>query len=155
CQSCFLLFMPQTRHIYRVLTFSINYALVFAHRNFLTNFLVRKGLIFLVLARSLVSRLSFLMAFSFPSMMIFAKLMISFAFFSMSTALNCQSDATIFHDLLSTYNKMKVPGKDGTEILVEGWLQQVTAISETTSDVQLDIFMAEVWLDPGLRFDYA
>jgi len=50
------------------------------------------------------------------------------------------------------YNKHKIPG-NGVVDFVELWVQEITSISDITSDFQLDIYISELWLDPGLAYD--
>lgn len=64
----------------------------------------------------------------------------------------CATDGQIVSLLTSTYNKNKIPG-DGVEIEVEVWVQEITAISDITSDVHLDIYLSELWLDPALNYE--
>lgn len=51
------------------------------------------------------------------------------------------------------YNRHKIPGGGGLNVTVEVWVQEITTISDITSDFQLDIYMSETWLDAGLTFE--
>uniref|UniRef100_A0AC35TR28 Neur_chan_LBD domain-containing protein n=1 Tax=Rhabditophanes sp. KR3021 TaxID=114890 RepID=A0AC35TR28_9BILA len=51
------------------------------------------------------------------------------------------------------YNRHKIPnGK--VNVIVEVWVQEITTISDITSDFQLDIYISESWYDPGMAFAY-
>lgn len=38
------------------------------------------------------------------------------------------------------------------QVQVEVWVQEITTISDITSDFQLDIYISEMWLDPALAY---
>lgn len=67
----------------------------------------------------------------------------------------CMDDADVIDKLLKAgnYSKLKVPGKL-VEVEVEVWVQEITTISDITSDFLVDIYISEKWLDPGLVYEY-
>jgi len=64
---------------------------------------------------------------------------------------SCSNDSTIIGKILGAdYNRNKIPG--GTvDVEVEVWVQEITSLSDITSDFQLDIYISEMWLDRELR----
>jgi hypothetical protein len=48
----------------------------------------------------------------------------------------CANDSYILETILSGYNRHKVPG-GGVEVVVEVWVQEITTISDITSDFQV------------------
>lgn len=38
------------------------------------------------------------------------------------------------------------------KVLVEVWVQEITSISDITSDFNLDVYISETWLDTGLIY---
>ncbi|KHJ98722.1 hypothetical protein OESDEN_01291 [Oesophagostomum dentatum] len=52
---------------------------------------------------------------------------------------------------MHNYNRHKIPGGQ-VEVKVEVWVQEITTISDITSDFQLDIYISEMWLDPALDY---
>ncbi len=71
-----------------------------------------------------------------------------------SATLNCSDEATIVTRLRQNYDKNKVPGEGGGSVEVEVSVQEVTKISDITSDFQADLYISELWLDPSLNFEY-
>ncbi|GMS89739.1 hypothetical protein PENTCL1PPCAC_11914 [Pristionchus entomophagus] len=69
-----------------------------------------------------------------------------------SVRAECANDSYILDTILKGYNRHKIPGGK-VEVEVEVWVQEITTISDITSDFQLDIYISEMWLDPAL--DYA
>lgn len=66
----------------------------------------------------------------------------------------CSNDSEIVSVILGPrYNANKIPG-GSTTVEVEVWVQEITTISDITSDFQLDIYISELWLDPELRYDH-
>ncbi|KIH63869.1 hypothetical protein ANCDUO_05826 [Ancylostoma duodenale] len=70
---------------------------------------------------------------------------------------------------MQNYNRHKIPGGQvifpsssqifppnkeisQVEVKVEVWVQEITTISDITSDFQLDIYISEMWLDPALDY---
>lgn len=70
-------------------------------------------------------------------------------------SVDCMNDADVIHKLLSggNYSKLKVPGKL-VDVEVEVWVQEITTISDITSDFLVDIYISEKWLDPGLTYEF-
>lgn len=66
-------------------------------------------------------------------------------------AKKCAKDLDIINKILTPYNPNKIPG-DSVEVEVEVWVQEVTTISDITSDFNLDIYISERWYDPELRY---
>ncbi|CAJ0942629.1 unnamed protein product, partial [Mesorhabditis belari] len=66
----------------------------------------------------------------------------------------CANDSYILKKLLAenVYNQHKIPGGK-VFVTVEVWVQEVTTISDITSDFQLDIYISEMWTDPALYFE--
>lgn len=64
----------------------------------------------------------------------------------------CANDSTILKHILQGYNRHKVPG-GGVEVSVEVWVQEITTISDITSDFTLDIYISEQWLDEALAYE--
>lgn len=67
---------------------------------------------------------------------------------------SCLNDSDIVRALeMSGYNKHRIPSKKGPVIVtVEVWVQEISSISALTSDFKLDIYISEMWQDPGLEF---
>uniref|UniRef100_A0A914VR67 Ligand-gated ion channel 50 n=1 Tax=Plectus sambesii TaxID=2011161 RepID=A0A914VR67_9BILA len=63
----------------------------------------------------------------------------------------CANDSLILSTIMAPYNRHKVPG-GGVQVEVEVWVQEITTISDITSDFQLDIYISEMWLDPALAY---
>ncbi|KAK6101476.1 Neurotransmitter-gated ion-channel ligand binding domain family protein [Brugia pahangi] len=66
---------------------------------------------------------------------------------------NCANDSFILETILKKYNRHKIPG-DSVIVQVEVWVQEITTISDITSDFQLDIYISEMWLDPALDYSW-
>ncbi|CAJ0580920.1 unnamed protein product, partial [Mesorhabditis spiculigera] len=66
----------------------------------------------------------------------------------------CTNDSHILKTLLDkdVYNQHKIPGGK-VFVTVEVWVQEITTISDITSDFQLDIYISEMWTDPALYFE--
>ena len=65
----------------------------------------------------------------------------------------CANDSYILDKILDNYNRHKIPGgKVGVE--VEVWVQEITTISDITSDFQLDIYISEMWRDQALDYSW-
>lgn len=67
---------------------------------------------------------------------------------------NCSDEATIVTRLRHNYDRNKVPGEGGVSVEVEVSVQEVTKISDITSDFQADLYISELWLDPSLNFEF-
>ncbi|CAI4227846.1 unnamed protein product [Auanema sp. JU1783] len=68
--------------------------------------------------------------------------------------LNCANDTDIINSLLKdSYNKHYLPSHP-TQVRVDMWVQEVTAVSELTQDFEIDLYINEFWEDPALVFDY-
>lgn len=68
----------------------------------------------------------------------------------------CANDSEIISKILgpqSQYNPNKIPG-NSVSVEVEVWVQEITTISDITSDFQLDIYISELWRDPDLEYEY-
>ncbi|CAJ0599297.1 unnamed protein product [Cylicocyclus nassatus] len=52
---------------------------------------------------------------------------------------------------MHNYNRHKIPGGQ-VQVQVEVWVQEITTISDITSDFQLDIYISEMWSDPALDY---
>ncbi|WKY00494.1 hypothetical protein Q1695_014941 [Nippostrongylus brasiliensis] len=63
----------------------------------------------------------------------------------------CANDSYILSTIMQNYNRHKIPGGQ-VEVKVEVWVQEITTISDITSDFQLDIYISEMWLDPALDY---
>ncbi|CAI5448753.1 unnamed protein product [Caenorhabditis angaria] len=72
----------------------------------------------------------------------------------MSSHRNCTRDTDIIDQLLNGtgYNKFRIPQDEGMAVVVEIWIQAITAIDELTNDFDMDIYITETWLDPALNF---
>lgn len=68
----------------------------------------------------------------------------------------CTNDTAIIHRLLleNRYDKHQLPSSDGVTVKVEFWIQEITAVSEITSDFEMDIYINEMWLDPSLVYGH-
>uniref|UniRef100_A0A914WTT8 Uncharacterized protein n=1 Tax=Plectus sambesii TaxID=2011161 RepID=A0A914WTT8_9BILA len=71
----------------------------------------------------------------------------------------CLNDSDVISLLLRGYNKVKVPAVPGKknaplEVLVEVWVQDISSISDITSEFLIDIYISESWVDPLLRFTH-
>lgn len=66
----------------------------------------------------------------------------------------CANDTDIINTLLKdSYNKHYIPSHP-TQVRVDMWVQEVTAVSELTQDFEIDLYINEFWEDPALVFDY-
>uniref|UniRef100_A0A0N5BPR8 Ligand-gated ion channel 50 n=1 Tax=Strongyloides papillosus TaxID=174720 RepID=A0A0N5BPR8_STREA len=65
----------------------------------------------------------------------------------------CANDSYILDTILKGYNRHKIPG-GSVDVAVEVWTQEITAVSDSTQDFQLDLYISETWLDPSLNFEY-
>uniref|UniRef100_A0A0N4UZ96 Ligand-gated ion channel 50 n=1 Tax=Enterobius vermicularis TaxID=51028 RepID=A0A0N4UZ96_ENTVE len=65
----------------------------------------------------------------------------------------CVNDSYILNEILvgRKYNRHKIPGSP-VHVTVEVWIQEITTISDITSDFQLDIYISETWQDPALTY---
>ncbi|CAI4222225.1 unnamed protein product [Auanema sp. JU1783] len=63
----------------------------------------------------------------------------------------CANDSYILQKIMAGYNRHKIPG-GRVDVQVEVWVQEITTISDITSDFQLDIYISEMWLDPALVY---
>uniref|UniRef100_A0A0N5AHQ4 Ligand-gated ion channel 50 n=1 Tax=Syphacia muris TaxID=451379 RepID=A0A0N5AHQ4_9BILA len=65
----------------------------------------------------------------------------------------CANDSYILNEILVSrkYNRHKIPGGP-VYVEVEVWIQEITTISDITSDFQLDIYISETWQDPALTY---
>uniref|UniRef100_A0A7E5A244 Neurotransmitter-gated ion-channel ligand binding domain protein n=1 Tax=Panagrellus redivivus TaxID=6233 RepID=A0A7E5A244_PANRE len=65
----------------------------------------------------------------------------------------CLTDTEVMSKLLGRgYTKHRVPDDHGIEVTVEFWIQEISAISELTSDFDMDIYVNELWYDKNLNF---
>ncbi|KAE9546567.1 hypothetical protein FO519_010221, partial [Halicephalobus sp. NKZ332] len=48
----------------------------------------------------------------------------------------CSNDSYILDTILDKYNRHKIPGVGAVEVQVEVWVQEITTISDITSDFQ-------------------
>ncbi|CEF66217.1 Gamma-aminobutyric acid A receptor/Glycine receptor alpha family and Neurotransmitter-gated ion-channel transmembrane domain and Neurotransmitter-gated ion-channel family and Neurotransmitter-gated ion-channel ligand-binding domain-containing protein [Strongyloides ratti] len=65
----------------------------------------------------------------------------------------CANDSYILETILNGYNRHKIPG-GSVDVAVEVWTQEITAVSDSTQDFQLDLYISETWLDPSLNFEW-
>uniref|UniRef100_A0A183CK57 Ligand-gated ion channel 50 n=1 Tax=Globodera pallida TaxID=36090 RepID=A0A183CK57_GLOPA len=65
----------------------------------------------------------------------------------------CANDSYILNRILDGYNRHKIPG-GRVKVMVEVWVQEITTISDITSDFQLDIYISEMWNDQALDYSY-
>jgi cation transporter family protein len=66
---------------------------------------------------------------------------------------HCSNDSYILETILHKYNRHKIPG-GAVNVEVEVWVQEITTISDITSDFQLDIYISEMWMDPSLDYSW-
>ncbi|KAI6235920.1 hypothetical protein M3Y95_00102500 [Aphelenchoides besseyi] len=66
---------------------------------------------------------------------------------------HCANDSHILETILRNYNPHKIPG-GSVSVTVEVWVQEITTISDITSDFQLDIYISEMWSDPALDYGW-
>ncbi|CAD5219929.1 unnamed protein product [Bursaphelenchus xylophilus] len=66
---------------------------------------------------------------------------------------HCSNDSFILETILHKYNPHKIPGGK-VSVTVEVWVQEITTISDITSDFQLDIYISEMWNDPSLDYSW-
>ncbi|CAD5214386.1 unnamed protein product [Bursaphelenchus okinawaensis] len=66
---------------------------------------------------------------------------------------HCANDSFILETILHKYNPHKIPGGK-VAVTVEVWVQEITTISDITSDFQLDIYISEMWNDPSLDYSW-
>lgn len=67
----------------------------------------------------------------------------------------CANDTAIIFNLFneSAYSKHKLPDSNGVEVVVDLWIQEITSVSEISSDFEIDIYINELWADPMLKFE--
>lgn len=63
------------------------------------------------------------------------------------------SSGTAMETLMTAYDKNLLPFQPGLVVEVELHIQEISEISELTSDFVLDIFFSEIWSDHRLAFD--
>lgn len=56
---------------------------------------------------------------------------------------NCANDSFILETILKKYNRHKIPG-DSVIVQVEVWVQEITTISDITSDFQVKIIFEKL-----------
>uniref|UniRef100_A0AC34Q0E5 Uncharacterized protein n=1 Tax=Panagrolaimus sp. JU765 TaxID=591449 RepID=A0AC34Q0E5_9BILA len=66
----------------------------------------------------------------------------------------CSNDSYILETILRKYNRHKIPGVGAVQVWIEVWVQEITTISDITSDFQLDIYISEMWRDPALDYSW-
>ncbi|PAV66156.1 hypothetical protein WR25_20960 [Diploscapter pachys] len=66
---------------------------------------------------------------------------------------HCANETEILDKIKTGYNRDKIPGGK-VSVTVEVWVQEITTISDITSDFTLDIYISEQWLDPALEYAY-
>lgn len=69
-------------------------------------------------------------------------------------ARSCVSEKMIIDSIFLNYTKHKLPTVDGVKVEVDIWVQEITSVSEISSDFEIDIYINELWFDPALRFDH-
>lgn len=55
---------------------------------------------------------------------------------------------------VTLYNRHRMPKSSGNEVFEEVWIQEITRISEITSDFEIDIYMNEIWVDHRLSYSH-
>ncbi|CAB3403221.1 unnamed protein product [Caenorhabditis bovis] len=65
----------------------------------------------------------------------------------------CANDSYILKTIMANYNRHKIPNGQ-VDVEVEVWVQEITTISDITSDFQLDIYIYETWHDPALNYAF-
>ncbi|KRZ17057.1 Ligand-gated ion channel 50 [Trichinella zimbabwensis] len=71
------------------------------------------------------------------------------------SGITCVSDESIVSTLMRSYDKLKIPSSDSPLIVdIKIGVQEIAAISDSTSDFQISVFIHEEWYDSGLRFDW-
>ncbi|MFH4983512.1 hypothetical protein AB6A40_010221 [Gnathostoma spinigerum] len=58
----------------------------------------------------------------------------------------------ILTELLKKYDRNLVPKMAGVDVDVEVLIQKISEISELYSSSKMDIFLSQIWHDPGLSF---
>ncbi|CAD6187811.1 unnamed protein product [Caenorhabditis auriculariae] len=66
---------------------------------------------------------------------------------------NCANDSYVLKQITTGYNRHKIPGGQ-VDVEVEVWVQEITTISDITSDFTLDIYIYETWHDPALDYSF-
>uniref|UniRef100_A0A915J0N8 Uncharacterized protein n=1 Tax=Romanomermis culicivorax TaxID=13658 RepID=A0A915J0N8_ROMCU len=66
----------------------------------------------------------------------------------------CTSEKVVIDRLFENYVKHKLPVPDGVKVAVDIWVQEITSVSEITSDFEIDIYINELWFDPALNFSH-
>uniref|UniRef100_A0A915L5T3 Uncharacterized protein n=1 Tax=Romanomermis culicivorax TaxID=13658 RepID=A0A915L5T3_ROMCU len=67
----------------------------------------------------------------------------------------CLNDSSVIARLEKNgYNKHKIPrqGRQPVVVDIEMWIQEISSIAALTSDFNVDIYISEMWRDPGLAF---
>ncbi|KAL1235335.1 Acetylcholine-gated chloride channel [Trichinella spiralis] len=71
------------------------------------------------------------------------------------SGITCVSDESIVSTLMRSYDKLKIPSSDSPLVVdIKIGVQEIAAISDSTSDFQISAFIHEEWYDSGLRFDW-
>lgn len=67
---------------------------------------------------------------------------------------DCQDEEKIIlQTIFKTYDKSILPYSGGVEVEVEMHIQDITSLSELTSDFELDVLFSSIWMDPHLSFE--
>ncbi|VDP07697.1 unnamed protein product [Soboliphyme baturini] len=70
----------------------------------------------------------------------------------------CVSDVDIVNWLVdmrqSGYNRHRIPKPNDMRVKINMQIQAITSISEATQDFEVDLYLNELWHDPGLRYDH-
>lgn len=66
----------------------------------------------------------------------------------------CQNEEkVILQTVFSNYDKSVLPNKHGVHVEVEMHIQDISSLSELTSDFELDVLFSSIWRDPNLSFE--
>lgn len=86
-------------------------------------------------------------------------IVLHFIFFPTVIAVNesiesCESEEKfILQTVFNKYDKMILPNKSGVTVEVEMHIQDISSLSELTSDFELDVLFSSIWTDPHLSFE--
>uniref|UniRef100_A0A915ISD7 Neurotransmitter-gated ion-channel ligand-binding domain-containing protein n=1 Tax=Romanomermis culicivorax TaxID=13658 RepID=A0A915ISD7_ROMCU len=64
-----------------------------------------------------------------------------------------QEEKIILQTIFTDYDKTIMPNKSGLEVQVEMHIQDISSLSELTSDFELDVLFSSIWRDPSLSFE--
>lgn len=73
---------------------------------------------------------------------------------SVTEKTECEDEEKIIlQTVFNKYDKSILPNKSGVIVEVEMHIQDISSLSELTSDFELDVLFSSIWRDPHLSFE--